>query len=918
MTDYRNALPPGFELDRGRYVITDVLGAGGFGIVYRVTDRRRKIDRAIKEFLPSAVALREGTHVHPLNSQVAETYAYSLKSFQEEARKLRFFAGHRNVAQCTDYFEAHGTGYLVMAYQDGLPLTELLARREALGNPLREWEIIGILIPLLEGLAAVHAEDMLHRDIKPGNIFIRREDGQPVLLDFGAAKQDFSRRSKSRSAYTEGYASMELVDEDGVLGPWTDVYSVGGVMWRALVGEHPRKVEDRMAARFRGRPDPLALAPERLQTSCSEALLDLMERCLALEPGLRLQSAELVRNALRPVESQAAKTFEQGDAKARVSNSGAVGGQGRRTPTESGSSEGRRAEPGSCHEAGRSRVSGRARYGSEPFLDMARLAEVSDQAERLGRSKRDSDGAGGEDAGPAVGPGVPAFGGLVPKRGGQSTWRGRSAGLSVRLAVWAGIGLVASVFITFLLQNTVGAPSGEFSEAELRNGIISFEGPYEEMIDVQFNDGDGSSCYDEDEVRYGDWYSIASIFLIDPRNGRSREAITTFLSGPCGGNDTWALTCQTTKGNGGFRLDCFDGATQSHLLEGRRLVYERRVWQPLDPGVCRPGGCGVAACEVVLPENGVSAPSCLLEAPTRFEHELKSGGDGPEMVVVPDGEFWRGSEKDESGHQLDEQPVDTVKISRLALSRYPITVGDFRRFVEATNYRTDAETNGGCRPHGALTGSGGVGPSEPRRSATSWRDPGFIEIEGRTQPQAKLATEDTHPVVCISWNDAKRYVEWLAAEAGASYRLASETELEYVIRGGTTTPYPWGNAIGDRCKQGNFWAGCESRSYSYLRSIYKMEEGEWGVAGLNGEVASWAEDCYADSYLGVPTDGRSRLESSCRSTTRVARGSSWATYASYEGVDGVVERSAFRDFAPPNATSNALGFRVALTISPTP
>ena len=165
MTDYRNALPPGFELDRGRYVITDVLGAGGFGIVYRVTDRRRKIDRAIKEFLPSAVALREGTHVHPLNSQVAETYAYSLKSFQEEARKLRFFAGHRNVAQCTDYFEAHGTGYLVMAYQDGLPLTELLARREALGNPLREWEIIGILIPLLEGLAAVHAEDMLHRDI---------------------------------------------------------------------------------------------------------------------------------------------------------------------------------------------------------------------------------------------------------------------------------------------------------------------------------------------------------------------------------------------------------------------------------------------------------------------------------------------------------------------------------------------------------------------------------------------------------------------------------------------------------------------------------------------------------------------------------------------------------------------------------
>ena len=130
-----------------------------------------------------------------------------------------------------------------MDFEDGLPLDTFLARCKAQGQPLKESELRHLLRPLLEGLATVHAEDVLHRDIKLGNVFVRRRDGQPVLLDFGAAKEDFSKHSRSRAPHMPGYAAPEQVEDEGHLGPWTDVYAVGALMWRVVTGSVPPKVE---------------------------------------------------------------------------------------------------------------------------------------------------------------------------------------------------------------------------------------------------------------------------------------------------------------------------------------------------------------------------------------------------------------------------------------------------------------------------------------------------------------------------------------------------------------------------------------------------------------------------------------------------------------------------------------------------
>ena len=123
----------------------------------------------------------------------------------------------------------------------------------------KEKELRHLLRPLLEGLATVHAEDVLHRDIKPGNVFVRRRDEQPVLLDFGAAKEDFSKHSKSQAPHTPGYAAPEQVEDEGHLGPWTDVYAVGALMWRVATGTVPPSAESRSFALVRGPADPLVI-----------------------------------------------------------------------------------------------------------------------------------------------------------------------------------------------------------------------------------------------------------------------------------------------------------------------------------------------------------------------------------------------------------------------------------------------------------------------------------------------------------------------------------------------------------------------------------------------------------------------------------------------------------------------------------
>ena len=290
----RHALPPGTVLN-GVYRVEAEVGQGGFGIVYRARHTELGYPVAIKEYLPAGLAIREGLSVHPRGADYHEHYQEGMDRFLEEAKQLIAFRHHPNIVSCRDFFRAHGTAYLVMEYEEGLPLAELLQAREEEGRPFDETDLRKVMVPLLEGLAQVHAAGVLHRDIKPGNILVRREDERPVLIDFGAAKQNFAEHTKSFAPLTEGYAAIEQVGE-GKLGPWTDLYAVGAVMWRMVAGgkrpfepPDPVKVESRSNAVLRGESDPMPSARELGRGRFSERVLKAIEKCLELREADRVQ-----------------------------------------------------------------------------------------------------------------------------------------------------------------------------------------------------------------------------------------------------------------------------------------------------------------------------------------------------------------------------------------------------------------------------------------------------------------------------------------------------------------------------------------------------------------------------------------------------------------------------------------------------
>ena len=196
-----------------------------------------------------------------------------------------------------------------MDFEDGMSLARLLAAREERGRPFDEKEMLRVVGPLLNGLKQVHSAGTLHRDIKPGNIIIRRtvsEEGQrPVLIDFGAAKQALGEHSRSFAPYTAGYAAIEQVGE-GRLGPWTDIYAMGAVMWRIVAGGDatteqpiPVKVESRAGRIIQGRPDPLRSARGIGAGRFSRQTLDAVDKCLRLSESDRFQDCGQLLAALQ-------------------------------------------------------------------------------------------------------------------------------------------------------------------------------------------------------------------------------------------------------------------------------------------------------------------------------------------------------------------------------------------------------------------------------------------------------------------------------------------------------------------------------------------------------------------------------------------------------------------------------------------
>jgi len=272
----------------------------------------------------------------------------------------------------------------------------------------------------------------------------------------------------------------------------------------------------------------------------------------------------------------------------------------------------------------------------------------------------------------------------------------------------------------------------------------------------------------------------------------------------------------------------------------------------------------------------------------------------PEMVVIPTGHFTMGSPSSEAQRRDTEGPWYEVHVAKFAMSNRMITVDEFRRFVDSTGHRTDAERatgqETGCQTLEARTHL--PGDAWMRREGRSWRNPG-------------MAQDDDHPVLCISWNDAQQYVRWMSTLTGENYRLPTESEWEYAARAGSATRFNTGRCI--ETTDANFRGknparGCSSGQFRKITtSVQSFSPNAWGLHDMHGNAFEWTQDCWNEKYIGAPANGSAWMKGDC--SRAVLRGGSW--YSNGEFLRSAARTSSLRDFP-----SSQIGFRIAKDLTP--
>ena len=297
-------------------------------------------------------------------------------------------------------------------------------------------------------------------------------------------------------------------------------------------------------------------------------------------------------------------------------------------------------------------------------------------------------------------------------------------------------------------------------------------------------------------------------------------------------------------------------------------------------------------------ERGVMAAAKILAlqrmpAVPPQQREFRDCDTCPDMVVIPSGTVLMGSPANESGRFDGEGLVHAVTIARpLAVGKYAVTRGQFRRFVEET-----ARILGSC-----LKWDGKEFKASPK---WTWNNVWFEQ-------------DDTHPVVCVNWEDARAYAEWLSRKTGKNYRLPSEAEWEYAARGGTATSRYWGEDSSQACAYANVadldgkqrqpeWADVHQCHDGWVGTtpVGRYRPNAFGLYDMLGNAWQWTDDCWNNNYSGAPTDARAWAIGDC--SLRVVRGGGWDSGPRFV-------RSAFRYGSAAEYRVNDVGFRLARTL----
>jgi formylglycine-generating enzyme required for sulfatase activity len=250
-----------------------------------------------------------------------------------------------------------------------------------------------------------------------------------------------------------------------------------------------------------------------------------------------------------------------------------------------------------------------------------------------------------------------------------------------------------------------------------------------------------------------------------------------------------------------------------------------------------------AAPRVEVKETPPPKPIVSIQPGQVFQDKLKDGSLAPKVVWLPKGKFKMGSNE-----YNGEKPIHEVTIDyEFGVGQNQVTVGEFKKFVQATGYKTEAETGGGAY---VWTGSW------EKKADANWKNPYFAQA-------------DSHPVVCVSWNDAKAYVKWLSQQTDQQYRLLSEAEWEYACRAGSTGKY----CFGDDVKQLGNYGWYNQNSGSQTHPVGEKKANKFGLYDMHGNVWEWCEDVWHDNYNGAPSDGSAWM--SGNSKAHLLRGGSW-------------------------------------------
>jgi formylglycine-generating enzyme required for sulfatase activity len=274
-------------------------------------------------------------------------------------------------------------------------------------------------------------------------------------------------------------------------------------------------------------------------------------------------------------------------------------------------------------------------------------------------------------------------------------------------------------------------------------------------------------------------------------------------------------------------------------------------------------------------------------------------GHTPSMVVIPTGSFQMGAPDREKDHSDAETPQHPVTIAKgFAIGRTEVSVAEFGEFVRASGYQPDSVKLGGASVYDERSGA----LRDDRHAG--WQD-----------DYAGHPAKPTLPVVNVSWNDAKAYADWLSQRTGKTYRLPSEAEFEYALRGGTQTRYWWGSGAptnkvgnltgsGDHSPSGRRWSNAfagYNDGFWGPAPVMSFAANGFGLFDIDGNVSEWAADCWHDNYIRAPRDGEAWMNPGC--SVHVVRGGSWGS-----SPDQV--RSAYRQGADGSVRSGRVGFRV--------